>query len=114
MTSITPKSAEGLFLRLDRRASSKLARNILEMGGLESGTFTVSSINRKGLFYVTPTKRLSLGRAWQIARDLNAHEQVYYAEVDVVVPGIEGPELAGRLNHAISESHELRGNGCLP
>ena len=102
MTSITPKSAEGLFLRLDRRASSKLARNILEMGGLESGTFTVSSINRKGLFYVTPTKRLSLGRAWQIARDLNAHEQVYYAEVDVVVPGIEGPELAGRSGRRYS------------
>jgi thermitase len=45
---------------------------------------------------------LSLGRAWQIARKLNAHESVQYAEVDVLVPSICGSEPAGRsgLRHS--------------
>lgn len=96
MTTTIPKSAEGLFLRLDNDASSAQARNIVAASGLALNTVTVSPVNSKGLFYVTPKSRLSLSRAWQIARDLNANDAVQYAEVDVLVPGIERSEPTSR------------------
>jgi serine protease len=92
MTSTIPKSAEGLFLRLDKGASNAQARNIIVANGLARGTFSISAVNPNGLFYVTPKKSLPLSQAWQVARDLNTDEMVLYAEVDVLVPGIEIPE----------------------
>lgn len=108
MATIVPKSANGVFLRLESGASTELARKLIESSGLAAGSFSVQKISVRGLFYVKPKHRLSLSRSWQIARNLHEHESTYYAEVDVIQPGIEPPTppASGFRRSSSSDTHK--------
>ncbi len=90
MVSRAPKSAEGLMVRVDGSVSAAGVRKIVNDSGSKSLKFSVEDISGDGLYYIESKSRLSLSRAWELARGINSHDLVYYAEVDVEIPGIDG------------------------
>ncbi len=106
MVSRFPKSADGLMVRVSRDVSAAGVRNIVKSSGSKSLKFSVEDISGDGLYYVETKSRLNLPRAWALAREINSHDLVYYAEVDVEIPGIDGIVTAPTRNRKFSGSSD--------